>query len=260
MLLGSTFIVYYALLGDANLSCLNDISYFKIKILNRWKLFCPGLFLKTYKEKRLTVFFNKKFLPLISATSSNARASPMNNSNSTLLNSNAKNFGLQESRDNHVGNFRVPATRAVQPRFARATSTTGNALQQDHLGTSGIRGGSSFTTGSGEVKRSETKLTPVQSERQFAMNFPQTVVSNDNHFCPPQARIRDSQRTSEQQLKNENSRHKVTRTQGSDKQFKQHREKNCVSTNERGIPPQRHAPYEMPPSQLFDSEYLIYSL
>jgi len=235
--------------------------------------YCGNIFYRAFKEvppgRELLVWYDDKYpqflgIPLgmqdyDSATSSNARASPMSNSNSTLLNSNAKNFGLQESRDNHVGNFRVPATRAVQPRFARATSTTGNALQQDHLGTSGIRGGPSFTAGSGEVKRSETKLTPVQSERQFAMNFPQTVVSNDNHFCPPQARIRDSQRTSEQQLKNENSRHKVTRTQGSDKQFKQHREKNCVSTNEREIPPQRHAPYEMPPSQLFDNDQQISS-
>ena len=183
----------------------------------------------------------------------------MNNSNSTLLYSNAKNFGFQESRDNHqMGNFRVPATRAVQPRFARATSTMGNTLQRDNLTASGIRGGPSFAAGSGEVKRRETKLSPVQSERQFAMNVPQTAVSNDNHLYPPQVRNKDSQRTSEPQLKNENSRHKATRTQVSEKQLKQHREKNCVSTNERGLPPQRHAPYET--SQLFDSEYLIYSL
>ena len=183
----------------------------------------------------------------------------MNNSNRTLLNSNAKNVAFQESRDNHMGNFRVPAcaTRPAQPRFARATSTMGNALQQGHLGTSGNRVGSGFTGGSGEVKRSETKLTPVQSERKFAMNFPQPVVSNDNRLYPQQARNRDSQRTSEQQLKNENSRHKATRTQVLEKQ---HREKNCVSTNDRGLHPQRHNPYEMPPSQLLDSEYLIYSL
>lgn len=159
-----------------------------------------------------------------------------------------------------MGNFRVPATHAVQPRFARATSTLGNALQRDHLGASGIRGGPSFAAGSGEIKRSETNLTPVTSERQFAMNVPQTSVSNDNHLYPLQARNRDSQRISEQQLKNENSRDKATRTHAPDKQLKQQREKNCVSTNERGLPPQIHAPYEMPRSQLFDSEYMIYSL
>ena len=182
----------------------------------------------------------------------------MTNSNSTLLNSNAKNFGLQSRDNHHMANFRVPATHAVQPRFTRATSTMGNALQRDNLSASGIRGDPSFAAGSGEVKRSETKLTPMTSERQFAMNVPLTFVSNDNHLYTPQAR--DSQRTSEQQLKNENSRHKATRTQASDKQLKQHREKNCVSTNDRELPAQRHAPYEMPPSQsLFDSEYLIYS-
>ena len=159
----------------------------------------------------------------------------MNNSSSTLLNPNAQNFAFQESRNNLMGNFRVPATPAAQPRFARETSTMGNTLSA-----SGIRGGPSFTAGSGEVKRSETKLTPGQSERQ--------------------ARIRDSQKTLEQQLKNENSRLKTTRTQVSDKQLKQHRERNCVSTNERRLPLQRHAPYEMPPSELFDSEYLIYSI
>jgi len=227
---------------------------------NRWKLVCPALFLKTYEGKCLTLFFNKNTLPLISATSSNSQGSPMNNSNRSILSSNAKNFAFQESRDNHMGNFRVPqacATRPVQPQFARPTSTMGNGLQRDHHGTAGNRVGPSFTGGSGEGKRIETKLPPVQGERKFAMNFPQTVVSNDNRLYPQPARNKDSQRTSEQQLKNENSRHKATRTQMSDKQ---HREKNYVSSNDRGLPPQRHDPYDMPPSQLLDSEYLIYSL
>ena len=184
----------------------------------------------------------------------------MNNSNSTLLNSNVKNLTFPESRDNHMGNFRVPARPAVQPRFARETSTVGNALQRDNLSASGINGGPSFTAGSGEVKRSEMKLTPGQSERPFGMNFPQAAVSNDNHLYQTHAKNRDSQRTSEQQLKDDNSRLKTTRTKVSDKQLKQHREKNCVSTNETGFPPQRHAPYDMSPSELFDSEYLIYSL
>lgn len=132
----------------------------------------------------------------------------------------------------------------------------GNALHQDNLSASGIRGGPSFAAGSGEVKRSETKVTQMASERQFAMSVPPTF----EQLYPPQTRNRDSQRTSEQQLQNENSRHKAAGTQASDKQLKQHREKNCVPPNDRGLPPQRHAPYEMTPSQLFDSEYLIYSL
>lgn len=164
----------------------------------------------------------------------------MNNSNSTLLKSNAKNFAFQESPNNYMGNFRVPATPAAQPRFPRETSTMAKALHRDNLSASGFMGGLSFTARSGEVKRSETKLTPGQSERQ--------------------GRNRDSQRTPEQQLKNETSRLKATQTQVSDKQLKQHRERNCVSTNGRGLPLQRHAPYEMRPSELFDSEYLIYSL
>lgn len=180
----------------------------------------------------------------------------MNNSNSTLLNSNAKNFAFQESRNNHMGNFRVPARPPVQPRFSRETSTVVNALQRDNLRASGIKGSPSFTAESGEVKRSETKLTPGQKGRQFGMNVSQAGVSNDSHLYQTQAKNRDSQRTSELRLKNDNSRHKVTRTQLSDKQ---HREKNCVSSNERGFPPQRHAPYEMSPSESLDNDQQISS-
>lgn len=234
--------------------------------------YCGNIFYRAFKEvppgTELLVWYDDKYpqflgIPLSmqdydSGTSSYARGSPMNNSNNTLLSSNAKNFAFQESRNNHMGSFRVPATPAVPPRFACETSTMGNAFQRDNLRASGIRGGTSFTAGSGEVKRSETKLTSGQSERQFGMNVSQAAVSNDNYFYQTQAKIRDSQRTPEQQLKNENSRLKATRMQVSDKQLKQHRQKNCLSTNERGLPLQRHAPYKMPP-ELFDNDQQISS-
>lgn len=202
-----------------------------------------------------------KTLPLISVTSSSARGSPIPSSTSTLLHSDAKKDGFQESRDNHLGNFRVPPTRAVQPRFVPATRSVGDTLQRDQLGAPGIRGGPRLAAGSGDGKRNETGLPPTSNERQFVRDFPRGPVSNGHDLYSLQQKKKDLQRIAEQkQLKTENFRDKSTRVQASEKQLKQQREKDFVSTSNRSLPQQIFVPHELQRSQLVDSEYSIYSL
>lgn len=160
-----------------------------------------------------------------------------------------------------MGNSRVPPTRAVQPRFVPATRSLGSALQRDQLGAPGIRGGPRLTAGSNDGKRSEAGLSPTSNERQFVRDFPRRAVSNGNDLYSLQQRNKELQRIAEQeQLKTENLRDKATRAHVSDKQIKQQRDKDFVSANDRGPPQQIHVPHELQRSQLFDSEYSIYSL
>lgn len=158
-----------------------------------------------------------------------------------------------------MSNFRVPPTSAVQPRFVPATRSMGSALQRDQLGAPGIRDGPRPVARSGEGKRS---LPPTSNERQFVRDFPRRPVSNGNDLYSLQQRNKDLQRIAEQeQLKTDNSRDKATRAHvRTDKQLKQQRDKDFVSSNDRSRPQQMHVLHELQRSQLFDSEYSIYSL
>lgn len=204
--------------------------------------------------------FAIKTLSSISATSSSARGSPVNSSSSTL-HSDAKKDGLQESRDNyHVGNFRAPPTRAVQVRFVPAKRSMGNELQRDQLCAPGIRGGPTLVAGSDERESSEIALPSTSNERHFLKDVPRRPVSYGNILYSHHLRSKDLQRIAEQeQLKLENLRDKGTRTP--DKQLKQQRDKEFVSTDDRSLSQQIHAPHELQRSQLlFDSEYMFYPL
>lgn len=162
-----------------------------------------------------------------------------------------------------MGNFRVPSIRAVQPRLVRATSTVGNALQQDQLSVPGIRGGPRFAAGSSEGKRSERGSTPTTNERQFARNFSQRSESNSNNLHPLQPRNKDLQKYAEKtQFKTETLRNIAPKghAHASDIQLKQQADKDYEPANSRGLPQLIHAPQELPRQQLFDSEYSIYSL
>ncbi|XP_078367808.1 uncharacterized protein LOC144651717 [Oculina patagonica] len=238
--------------------------------------YCGNIFYRAFKEippgRELLVWYDDKYpqflgIPLgmqdyDSVTSSSARGSPINSSTSTLLRSDTKKDGFQESRENHqMSNFRVPPTSAVQPRFVPATRSLGSALQRDQLGAPGIRGGPRPVARSGEGKRSETGLPPTSNERQFVRDFPRRPVSNGNDLYSLQQRNKDLQRIAEQeQLKTDNSRDKATRAHvRTDKQLKQQRDKDFVSSNDRSRPQQMHVPHELQRSQLFDNDHQISS-
>lgn len=159
-----------------------------------------------------------------------------------------------------MGNFRAPPARAVQARFVPAKRSMGNELLRGQLCAPGIRGGPRLVEGSSERESSEIALPSTSNERHFVRDVPRRPVSNGNSLYSQQLRNKDLQRISEQeQLKLENLRDKGTRTP--DKQLKQQREKDFVSTDDRSLSQQRHAPHELQRSQLlFDSEYMIYPL
>lgn len=160
-----------------------------------------------------------------------------------------------------MGNFGVPSTRPVQPRFVRPICSVGNSFGREQFGLPGIRGGPRFAGPlRGEMKRTEINMIPTSGyDGQSLRDFTQRSLVNDSNFHPSQIRSRDSVSKTEQKIDTKNLMSKGPEYALNNQAGLPER-KESFYTNNRELPQRTTSTPEVTSSQFINSEYIVSSL
>ena len=160
-----------------------------------------------------------------------------------------------------MGNFGVPSTRPLQPRFVRPTCSAGTSFGRELFGPPSIRGGPRFTGAlRGEMKQTEINMIPTSGyDGQSLRDFTQISLVSDSNFHPSQIRSKDLSKT-EQKLSTKNLMSKAPEYASNKQAAGLPERKEPFCTNNRELPQRTTSTPEVTSSRLIDSEYSVSSL
>lgn len=159
------------------------------------------------------------------------------------------------SRENpHTGNFRVPSTRALQPRLVRPPGKLSNSFSREQPGPPDVRGVPSFTkTFRGEVQRTQKSAVPTSADDGKSLKtFNQGHLPSYSNFHLSQIKSKDLPKTEQFSTASLISK---TPEYASRKQVVMPERKESSSINNRDLQQRTISAPEVTSAQLIDSEY-----